>query len=291
MPIKIIPRPYTCLIIPIVIAIASPRASAEDRPNREELLAAAQQQLIVDAAQPLTQILNDRATEKDRSALRKITTQAKSTLDAFHALKQSEGKDAKKFTARGHLLSALAGVFDAIGTLEPSDASKSRLTDAAIELELFVDDPNKDIAEAARLWQGLAYRLANKPERSLKILYPILQPGSRSPVDLYCRFERCRALSQAGQHVAAIALSIRTTRIARDWPGASGPAHQEPVLAAKQLVADLYRNWAKALTEQGETDRANDANQRAQKIQNEVTQGTFDDTFRLTHTVIGLEKE
>ncbi len=273
-----------------IVALSTQSVQAiDDTGDPSALLARAQSMLVKSAAAPLSKVIRNEATATDRQALQSITTDALAQLAQYDAAIKFEDQP-KADATRFRLLSAMAKVFDAIARLDKSKDAVARLTDAAIELELYVDDPDKHIAEAARLWQGLAYRLAGKPERSLKILHPILKPGTRSPIDLYGRFERCRALSAAGRHVAAVALAVRITEVAHVWPKGAGPAFTDAHTAARRLTADAYRAWAADLTKAGETERAATAQRRAEEIDAEIKDALFD-SFNLEATVVGLETE
>ncbi len=281
-------RMHWMLALLIVMCGISHQAVAQDRPTEPAPLADAHAAIIRRAAAPLSDILNNRADDEDMRSLRSIVKDAKDALARYDSETKTDGKN--RSANRKRLLAALATVFDAIANLNESDDARNNLTDAAIELELYVDDPDKHIAEAARLWQGLAYRLAGKPERSLKILHPILKPGTRSAIDLYGRFERCRALSAAGRHVAAVALAVRITEVAHVWPKGAGPAFTDANTAARRLTADTYRAWAADLTKAGETERAATAQRRAEEIDAEIKDAMFD-SFKLESTVMGLESD
>jgi len=277
------------LALAVALGCLAHLASAEDQPSKNDPLTEARVAIIQKAAQPLSDILNNRATDDDTRVLRDIITTANEALTRYET--NEEANEARDATTRNRaaLLHALTSVFDAIANFKDGDPARSKLTDAAIELEIYVDDPDKHIAEAARLWQGLAYRLAGKPERSLKILHPILKPGTRSTIDLYGRFERCRALSAAGRHVAAVALAVRITEVAHVWPKGAGPAFTDAHTAARRLTADAYRAWATDLTQAGKTEHAATAQRRAQEIDDEIEDAMFD-SFKLTTTVVGFDK-
>jgi|GEM_PF-3776400 len=274
------------LALAVTLGCLAHRVSADDKTSKADPLNEARLAIVQKAAEPLSDILNNRATEDDKRVLRDIVTTANEALIRFESDKETNGAATRN---RAALLRALTSVFDAIANLDSSDAARSKLTDAAIELEIYVDDPDKHIAEAARLWQGLAYRLAGKPERSLKILHPILKPGTRSTIDLYGRFERCRALSAAGRHVAAVALAVRITEVSHIWPKGAGPAFTDAHTAARRLTADAYRAWATDLTKAGKTEHAATAQRRAQEIEDEIKDAMFD-SFKLKSTVVGLDK-
>jgi len=281
-------RMHWMLTLLIAMCGISHQAVAQVQATEPDPLSDAHAAIIRRAAAPLSDILNNRADDEDMRSLRAIVKDAKDALARHDSETKTDVK--KRNTNRKRLLAALASVFDAIANLKGSDDARSNLTDAAIELELYVDDPDKHIAEAARLWQGLAYRLAGKPERSLKILHPILKPGTRSAIDLYGRFERCRALSAAGRHVAAVALAVRITEVAHVWPKGAGPAFTDAHTAARRLTADTYRAWAADLTKAGETQRAATAQRRAEEIDAEIKDAMFD-SFKLEATVVGWESE
>mgnify|MGYP001279361441 CR=1 FL=1 len=188
------------------------------------------------------------------------------------------------------LLRAFLDLFTAIAALDDSKSSRNRLIDACINVSVYLDDPNPGVADSAKLWQGVAYRRAGRPDRTLQLFWPAIGRVSSTRVDFFVRTERCRALVESGRHVSALALVVKLEEHVGEWIKDEDEASR--TLAADSLRwvrAMIHRDWAASLRKDGEPERAKTADEAAAKI---VGEESFPippkKWLRLSETIAGL---
>ena len=244
-------------------------ASATGEPGRgRACLAAAQCILVRRCAAPLSAELAD--GHDGREALTAMTTAAIALLDrAAGALKESpvEEPAGRDLRDRIDMLRAFADVFDAIARSDSSQESGKRLLTACNRLAVYLDDSNEAIVESAKLWIGVAYRRAGRPERSLQVLHPIITAPASRRVGFLARIERCRALGDTGDFAAGIALCQRLGARVDSWFAGEDAATRAKAADTVRFVrAELLRGWAGKLRASGEKDRADQALAEADKL-------------------------
>lgn len=209
--------------------------------------------------------------KQHNAELNGITHKAFSHLDAADRLLdevESKNKDADtvELRRRSELLRAFGQAFSALSESTESEESRQRLIDACGELAPYVDDDNKQVSESAKLWQVVAYRRAGKTDRALQVARPVLSPPATPPIGLYLRIERCRALAEKGDYVAAISLGARIAARVESWFEGGDESRRAAVIGmVKALQADLYREWAERLRADGNAERAEAAAEESRK--------------------------
>ncbi|MFH1417046.1 MAG: hypothetical protein ABII12_01995 [Planctomycetota bacterium] len=193
---------------------------------------------------------------------------AASELEAAHELEARPEADVLWQTRdRVAMLRAFAGMFAALGKADGSSASQEALLDACNELALYQHDDNRGIAESVRFWRAVAYRHANRPERALQLLHPILAAPAPRRLGYWARLERCRSLCDADRHAAGIALCLRIEARVPTWfDGVSEETCKKAADTAKFIHIELLQSWESALRDAGQDDRAEHAATEAVKL-------------------------
>ncbi|MCB9856734.1 MAG: hypothetical protein H6818_13725 [Phycisphaerales bacterium] len=222
-----------------------------------------------------------RGDHSHRAELRRILDEAAELIDADidkGAGDKAEATDRDKALSRRlEMLRAFGQVFRAIAADDESDASKEALMSACVELAIYADDPDDRVVAAAKLWQAAAYRRAGRADRTLQMMRPALGAGIGSAAEFYGRLERCHALADAGQFVAAIALVTKIEGKIDDWMiESSQETRRQARHTARITRAVLYRRWSASLKDSDLDERAAEALRRANEIEllaNEDAQG------------------
>jgi hypothetical protein len=217
-------------------------------------------------------------------------------LDRVSALLEGTHADAEAlWRARDRLemLRAFAEVFASLARTEGSDESSQRLLVACNGLAPYLDDANPAVVESAKLWTGLAYRRAGRPERALQVLRPIITAPSSRRIGFLARIQRCRALGQAGEHAAGVALCLRLSARVAAWLADEDEATKRKAVDTVRFVrVGLLRDWAEALREQGEIDRADAAAAEAQKLLGDDAYPPAPDAWlNLGESIAGISEE
>jgi hypothetical protein len=114
------------------------------------------------------------------------------------------------------VLESFARIFAALASLS-DESDPSELSSAAIELSEFLEDEDRAIARAATLWQAVALRKMNRPDRAFDLLDKPLSPPGNQPIAFFNRLERIRCLADLGDVQAALVLAIRMEEAANRW--------------------------------------------------------------------------
>lgn len=217
------------------------------------------------------------ATAEDRQLVAERTTAAAALLDA--AAKNLESardnhatEDLRDRVARAR---AFAAVFVAIAAAEtpprataPADPASDRLLQACRGLAGYVDAADTQLAASARLWQAAAYRRAGRPDRALQVLPRVRTTARAMPYDYFSRLERCRALMDRGEFVAAAALSLQIGEEIDNWVAED---QREPARRANlALRADALRRWSDDLKAAGKTEAAADVTRDAESVDSQA---------------------
>jgi hypothetical protein len=250
-------------------ALAAKAAAAAGPADRcEALLKVARCILDTECSIALTRELCGTGTEG--VSMRAAATKALAQLEsAEKALEETKLDDETAEEARGciSVLRTFATVFQSLGEVPTTGPARDELLTACAALAEYFDDPRGGVAEAAKLWQGVAYRRAGRTERALQVLRPVLTaPGARR-VGLWSRLERCRALGDQREYAAAVALTLRLSARVDAW-------FEEEDAATRRQAADsvrwvrisLLRDWARKLKEDGLDERAKEAEEDADRV-------------------------
>ncbi|RIK66562.1 MAG: hypothetical protein DCC65_09420 [Planctomycetota bacterium] len=218
-------------------------------------------QLVLDCARPLSLVLADHAAARDQLARETSAVLAQIRV-AQESLPGSGLEPEKIATLESELAMhrAFAEAFAAIARDPATDEARKQLTEATIGLALYLDDTRKEVVEAARLWQGVAYRLAAKPDRALQVLRPVLSAPAARRIGFWARIERCRSLADQGRYAAALALAARLGPRVDAWFEDEDTATRKAATdSLRWLKADLLERWAARLQDSGEKERAEQA--------------------------------
>lgn len=223
-----------------------------------------------------------------------LASEAVGFLDtAADRLREAGDTDADERRDVEDRLDALRSFANLFATLAPpplNDASRRHLLDACSELAIYLDDPNSGIVESARLWQGVAYRLADRPKRATQVLRPSLTPPAYARIGFYTRLQRCLALGEAGQPVAGLSLCLKLGTRVRHWFRHEDKATRKPARLMTQWVRiRLLRMWAEQLRAEHREDRAATAESDADALVGEETfPPSTERSLALTDAIAGL---
>lgn len=275
--------------------LESAAEAADDPVERTRAwLVAARCRLVRECAGPLSAELCWSA--KPDPELGDIVRRAMRCLDSAEtAMKEwpesVEEKVRRDLGDRLDMLRAFAGLFAAMADLKAdSEDSRSRLIEACIAVSMYLDDPNRGVAESAKLWQGVAYRRAGRAERTLQLLWPAIGDLSSNRVDFFARVERCRSLTDKGQYVAALALAVKLEEHLDDcMKGEDAGARELAEESLRWVRVFIHRRWAEELRREGKEQRAQSAEAAAAKLLGDATfPPPRERWLQLTETIVGL---
>ncbi|MBX3396074.1 MAG: hypothetical protein KF841_11975 [Phycisphaerae bacterium] len=195
----------------------------------------------------------------------------------------------RRLADRLEMLRSFARLFSAMADLDAgSEVSRSRLIDAGVGVSTYLDDPNAAVAQSARLWQGVAYRRAGRPDRSLQILWPAIGSLSSNRLDFFARVERCRALADQKRYVAALALAVKLEEhLDECMKPEDVRARAADSLRWARII--IYRRWSETLRAEGKNQRARSAESSAAGLQGGDPDPLPSDRWlQLTETIAGL---
>jgi len=161
------------------------------------------------------------------------------------------------FERRLNLLRSFHAMFAALAAGHATEEQRRALIDACHALAVYQDAERPGVIAAAKLWQGVAYRRAQRSDRALQVLRPRLGEPTPPAIGLMLRLERCCALADAGEYVAALALSQRLSGRMEGW--FDGQPTDEAIRAAgaiRRVRVMLLDGWAVALEADGKTEVA-----------------------------------
>ncbi|MEP0844715.1 MAG: hypothetical protein HRF43_18610 [Phycisphaerae bacterium] len=163
------------------------------------------------------------------------------------AARGSERTRLRRLSTHLKTLRAFADLFAAAGSRAGEKTAPESWSQMALALSEARESENVQVASAAILWQAMAWEQAGRRERALATLPEALAKPDSS-FDFLSRLLRCRLLSDAGQHGAALALAVRIAADTRDW----FPQEDKPDLAARNRLVGLLQlkigqGWAAAL--------------------------------------------
>jgi hypothetical protein len=191
---------------------------------------------------------------------------------------------------RTDLLRAFGDMFAALAWDPDDEASHLGLLNACNHLAIYLDEENAKLVESAKLWLGVAYRRAGRPERSLQVLRPTLTMPADPRIGLLARLQRCLALGDRGNHVAGIALCLRLGARVEAWFGTETPATRKLAVDTVRFARiELLRGWAAKLEVQGQDEQAKAIAARADElIGSEAYPPSADCCLHLAESIAGL---
>lgn len=262
------------------------RAAADGSP--EACVSAAEFILARQIEPALSREILDIATPEDRKWIAQRTPAAIELLNTA-TKKLGTGKDNADSEALRERIAqarAFAEVYSAIAAAEipptataPSAAAADKLLQACRGLAGYIDAADPGLAASARLWQAAAYRRGGRADRALQLL-PRVRTAARSiPYDYFSRLERCRALMDRGEYVAAAALSAQIGEEIDNWI----PENQRDSArrANQALRAAALRRWSAALRTAGKSGVADDVSKDADSAETDLAHMTGKGMIRL----------
>ncbi len=248
------------------------RAQQTDDPagKAEWLLAAANLILAQQLEPPCTLALLKLPAEESGASITSLTdaldradrlmAEANESIRAIPARNEEEPQnptsdDVTRLSRRAEALRAFADSQRAY--LSSSDAAEtaSHRRRAASAIAPLLEDSDKQIASAARMWQAALRALEDDPAPALYILEPALTeppPGSL-PYAFFSRLLRCRLIAARGGSAAALALLTQIEERANDWfTDAQRRADATRTCAFVRL--QIVREWYDRLSPAAESD-------------------------------------
>lgn len=226
---------------------------------------------------PLSREILGISGAEDRRQIAERTAAALALLDdAAKKLESAKSPaNAEPLRERMAMARAFAAVFAAIAAADlpaaatsPSAESADRLLKACRGLAGYVDASDPGLASSARLWQAATYRRAGRADRTLQLLPRVRMPARAMPYDFFSRLERCRALMDRGEFVAAAALSAQIGEEIEAWtPEGQRDAARRANLAMR---ATALRRWSEALRTAGKGQLANEVGKDAESVEAEL---------------------
>jgi hypothetical protein len=226
--------------------------------------------IVIECAPLLSTLLTEGAQSGEALAERAAagTRQVNQAAVLLKELNENgDSSNAEELGQQIELLQAFAQVFAALAAAGDAEASKERLIDACGGLAMYLDDSEKEVAESAKFWQGVAYRRAGKPDRALEVLRPVLTTPASVRIGFLARLERCRALADRGEFVAALALATRLAARVDSWfDDEDEMSRKQAGECVRRLRVKLQRDWAARLRADSRPDRADEAEAQARKL-------------------------
>lgn len=208
------------------------------------------------------------AAESDEG-LREDAARALACLDRAEAALGRMHTTAEADEAREciEMLRSFAKVFRALGAAPATGPSRDGLLAACSDLAGYFDDSRIGIAESAKLWQGVAYRRAGRPDRALQVLRPAISVPASRRIGLWARLERCRALADQGDYAEALAMNLRLSVRVDAWFEDEDPTtRRQAVDSIRWVRIELLKRWGEHLKQNGQTERAAEAEADADRM-------------------------
>jgi hypothetical protein len=165
------------------------------------------------------------------------------------------------------ILRTFATVFQSLGNVPTTGPARDELLAACSALAEYFDDPRGGVGEAAKLWQGVAYRRGGRSERALQVLRPMLSVPVARRIGLWTRLERCRALGDKGDYAAALALALRLSARVDAWfEEEDATTRRQAADSVRWVRIALIRDWARRLEKDGMPERAKEADEDADRL-------------------------
>lgn len=195
----------------------------------------------------------------------------------------------RRLSDRLEMLRSFARLFSAMADVDASsEDSRARLIDACVGISTYLDDPIPGVSQSARLWQGVAYRRAGRPDRSLQILWPAIGQLSSNRVDFFARIERCRSLADQKRYVAALALAVKLEEHL-DECMKTADVREQAADSLRWARIIIYRRWSETLRAEGKKQRARSAESSAAELKGGDPDPLPSERWlRLTETIAGL---
>ncbi|MDO8631187.1 MAG: hypothetical protein Q7R41_11905 [Phycisphaerales bacterium] len=141
--------------------------------------------------------------------------------------------------------------------LSSSDAAEtaSQRRRAASAIAPLLEDSDKPIASAARMWQAALRALEDDPAPALYILEPALMepPPATLPYAFFSRLLRCRLIAARGGSAAALALLTQIEERANDW-FTDAPRRADATRTCAFVRLQIVRDWYDRLSPATESD-------------------------------------
>lgn len=204
----------------------------------------------------------------DREALAEVSAEAAERLKAASAALEhyqptepaESGAIVRQWEDVLAMLEAFSESFAALG-LPDDDAATSARQRAAAGLAAYLDDPRREIAIPAKLWQATLLLRAGEPDRSVRLLEPTLSPIAEPVPGFFTRLLRARAALAAapetdiGRYAAAMTVILRLEeRCESVFPSSEQAAAAETACSWTRWC--IGRQWRDVLEAAGDDEAA-----------------------------------
>lgn len=265
-------------------------------------LAVARCTLVNQCAPLLSSILNDEGDAKrrhdDAEALVGLTRAGLADLDQVSRLLAAMTDDAHEAPAdtiqdRLEMLRAFAQMFQALGSgisaAELSADLRNKLIAACHGLAPYLDDVEPGIVAAAKFYQGHAYRLAGRADRTLQVMLPVLSEPVFLRIGFLARLERCRALADREQFAAGLVLCLRLETLAETWFDDEEPGIMKAAVTGSRAVrVRTLQQWALHLDNTDEKKQAEVMRRQARELLTAATSQPQPASLDLDESIPGL---
>jgi hypothetical protein len=207
--------------------------------------------LAAEASDGSTTLFTDALDRADR-----LVADANESIRAIPARNEEEPgnptpDDVTRLSRRAEALRAFADSQRAYLSSSAAAETASHRRRAASAIAPLLEDSDKQIASASRMWQAALRALEDDPAPALYILEPALMepsPGSM-PYAFFSRLLRCRLVAARGGSAAALALLTQIEERANDWftdAQRRADATRTCVFVRLQIVHEWYERLSPA---------------------------------------------
>jgi hypothetical protein len=269
----------------------SKKGPAGDRARCQVMLEMNRRFLVEKSARQLTRVLigQDQDVEPLLHSMRNIHRMMGLAGGLIRRL-PADDDETLKLKRISDLIAAFSESFTALAMDDDGSETKQALLDSAVGLALYLDDENRAVVESAKLWQGVAYRRAGKPERALQVLHPVLTTPEARHIGLYARLERCRALADRGDYAAALAVAQRVAARVDPWfEEMDAETRRQAADSVRWTRIELLGRWGDELRRLGQEELAAETEGEANRlIGSDVYPPPMERWLALTETVSGI---
>ncbi|MEE9293924.1 MAG: hypothetical protein V3W34_03020 [Phycisphaerae bacterium] len=201
--------------------------TAEESKQRIKLrLAAINWVLASQCEPPMSRRLQHIGTPHDRELVKELTRQGlkelevvRAELERFTAPLEHDQDAADGFESSIELLASFAEALHACVTQASEPDAGTIYRKAALKLSVYLEDDRRQVAAAARLWQGVLYGKAERIDRSLRLLPLPSEPTGHHALryDFFARLLRCRHLARRQAFAAAWSLLLTLEERSQEW--------------------------------------------------------------------------
>jgi hypothetical protein len=228
--------------------------------------------IATEFAPPLSSLLHGTPPATIATTVDPLIEQARTRLDEAERCISADESDADEdtvweLTDRLQMLRGFLDLFAALVRNDDTEEARERLIDACNGIAFYLDDNNSDIVESAKFWQGVAYRRAGRPKRTVQTLRPVLTAPHDFRMGLLARLEHCRALADMNRHAAGLALALKIeVRLDAWFKDNDADVRRRASESLRAVKIELLRGWADELENNGDRNTAENARREAKVL-------------------------